>query len=178
MNRKTFMLMGYIALACALLFPVSASAQVSAEQRQGRLQVGADIGPVFGTPDSTAFGLALHGDYFFHQNFSVGPLLQFGFTSDLFQVGPTVQLKYTFDIDRYWKANLQGGLGFMYAELERRGSDPDDTSFLLPVGAGLEYRLNDSVSIGSTLLFNFTDLDKVRNENFHIALLGGLRFRF
>jgi hypothetical protein len=134
--------------------PISVAAQQTPDQRAGRLQLGADIGPVFATPDATAFGLALHGDYFFHQNFSVGPLLQFGFTRDLYQIGPTVQLKYTHDIDQRWNANLQGGLGFMYADLERRGPDRDDTSFLIPVGGGLEYRLSDAISIGSTLFLS------------------------
>lgn len=178
MRQKFSSLITRVALVLALIIPASVMAQPAPDQRAGRLQLGADIGPIFGTPDSTAFGLALNGDYFLNQNFSIGPLLQFGFTKDLFQFGPSVQLKYTFDIDRYWKANLQGGLGFMYADLERRGPDRDDTSFLVPVGGGVEYRLNESVSLGSTLLFNFTDLDRVRNENFSVALLGGLKFRF
>lgn len=177
MKERISALLRRSAFVLALLIPASLMAQAP-EQRAGRLQLGADIGPVFGTPDSTAFGIALSGDYFLNQNFSIGPLLQFGLTEDLFQFGPSAQLKYTFDIDRYWKANLQGGLGFMYAELDRRGRDPDDTSFLIPVGGGLDYRLTDNVSLGTTLLFNFTDLDKVRNENFHVSLLGGLRVRF
>jgi hypothetical protein len=149
-----------------------------AQERQGRLQLGVDIGPVFETADSTAFGLALHSDYFFHQNFSLGPLVQFGFTDDLFQVGPSVQLKYTFALSPELEANLQGGVGFMYANLDRHGRDRDDTSFLFPVGGGLAYKITENVSIGTTLLFNFTDLDKVRNENFHVSLLGGLQIRF
>jgi hypothetical protein len=178
MKQKCGLVIAGMAAVLALLFPVLSMAQQAPDRREGRLTLGAEVGPVFGTPDSTAFGLALSGDYFINQNFSVGPLLQFGVTDDLFQFGPTAQVKYTFDIDPRFKANLQGGIGFMYAELDRRGGDRDDTSFLIPVGGGLEYRISDGISLGSTLLFNFTDLNEVRNENFHVALLGGLKVRF
>lgn len=172
-KRKNFMLMVF-ALVLGLSTPAA-----YAQQRQNTLELGAAIGPVFGTADSTAFGLALHGDYFLNSNFSIGPLLQFGFTDDLFQVGPTVQLKYTQNINSRLTANLQGGIGFIYADLDRRNRpDRDDTSFLIPVGGGLDYRLSDAVSIGGTLLFNFTDLDRVRSENLHVSLLGGVKVRF
>ncbi len=114
-------------------------------------------------------------------NVSVGPLLQFGFTDDLFQIGPTIQAKYTFDLpaNPELKLHLQGGIGFIYAELNGgKKGDRNDTSFLIPLGFGAEYRLNRQVSIGSTFLFNITDLDDVRNENFFFTWLTGLRFRF
>jgi hypothetical protein len=140
--------------------------------------LGAEIGFLFGTADSTAFGLALNGDYFLNQNLSVGPLVQFGLTDDLFQFGPSVQLKYTYDIDQRLTANLQGGLGFIYAELERSGRDRDDSSYLVPVGGGLEYKIGNDVSLGATVLLNFMDLDRVRDEDFYLSVLGGLKFKF
>ena len=177
MKPKISVLIGSIAFVIALMLPVSITAQQQPERREGRLSLGADVGALFGTPDATAFALAFNGDYFLSHNFSIGPLLQVGLTSDLFLFGPSLQLKYTYDLDQRLKTNLQGGIGFLYGELERRGPDRDDTSFLIPVGPGLEYRLTDDLSIGGTLLFNFTNL-KVRNENFFVSLLGGLRLRF
>lgn len=179
MKEKYLLAVLFIASVFAFSTPVPVSAQTSPEQRQGKLQLGAEIGPVFGTADSTAFGLALYGDYFLHQNFSIGPLVQFGFTDDLFQVGPTAQLKYTYDISSRMTGNLQGGIGFIHADLDRSGRrDLHDTSFLVPVGGGIDYRLTDNVSLGGTLLLNFSDLDKVHNDNFNAALLGGLKIRF
>ena len=177
MKAKSLLLISSIVLVVALIIPGPVAAQVAPERREGRFALGVEIGPQFGTPDSTAFGIAFNADYFLNQNFSIGPLLQFGVTSDLFQFGPTVQLKYTYDLDRSLKATLQAGIGFIYAELERRGPNKDDTSFLIPLGPGLEYRLTDDISVGATLLFNFTDLN-VRNENFFVSLLGGLKVRF
>jgi hypothetical protein len=177
MRKKILAFFGYASLLAALSIPASAAAQLSPEQRAGRFELGAQIGGVFGTPDDTAFGLVGHGDYFFSQNFSIGPMLQLGWTSDYFQIGPSVQFKYTYDIDTRWKANAQAGLGFMFADLDAR-KDKDDTGILIPLGAGIDYRLTNNLALGATLLFNFTDLDKVRNENFNISLLGGVKFRF
>ena len=178
MKRKYWLLMVLVAFVFALSAPVPVAAQLSPEQREGSWQLGADIGPVFETADDTAFGIAVYGDYFFQQNFSIGPLLQFGFTSDLFQIGPSVQLKYTYDITSRLKSTLQGGVGFMFADLDRKGSNQDDTSILIPIGVGLEYRILDNIALGGTLLLNIVDLDKVRNENFHLSLFGGVRIRF
>lgn len=178
MKPKTSVLIGSIAFIMALILPVSVTAQQQPERRQGRLSLGVDVGALFGTPDATAFALGFNGDYFLSHNFSIGPLLQIGVTSDLFLFGPSLQLKYTYDFDQRLKTTLQGGIGILYGELERRGPDRDDTSFLIPVGPGFEYKLTDDLSIAGTLLFNFTNLNKVRDENFFVSLLGGLRVRF
>jgi hypothetical protein len=177
MKQRNLALVGILVFAAAVVFPTAVMAQRAAEQRQGTLSLGIEIGPQFGTADSTAFGLGFSGDYFLNQNFSVGPLLQMGVTDDFFQFGPSVQLKYTYDVDERLKTNLQGGFGFLYAELERRGADRHDTSFLIPFGPGVEYRLGNGFSVGGTLLFNITNLD-FRGENFFVSLLGGLKVRF
>ncbi len=175
MKIKGLILTSGIALLVCLLLPVAAAAQRQ-ERRTGQFTLGVDIGLQAATADATAFALGLSGDYFITHNFSVGPLLQFGFTDDLFQIGPTIQAKYTFDLpaNPKLKLHLQGGIGFIYAELP----NSNDTSFLIPLGFGGEYRLNRQISIGSTVLFNITDLDDVRNENFFFTWLTGLKFRF
>ncbi len=180
MKIKGLILTSGIALLVCLLLPVAATAQRQ-ERRTGQFTLGVDIGLQAATADATAFALGLSGDYFITHNFSVGPLLQFGFTDDLFQIGPTIQAKYTFDLpaNPKLKLHLQGGIGFIYTELDRGGRpDTNETSFLIPLGFGGEYRLNRQISIGSTVLFNITDLDDVRNENFFFTWLTGLRFRF
>jgi hypothetical protein len=177
MRKRLYSFLGYASFLWILLLPISAAAQLNPEQRAGRIEIGAQVGGVFGTPDDTAFGVVGHGDYFFTQNFSIGPMVQMGWTSDYFQFGPSVQFKYTYDIDTRWKANGQAGLGFMYADLDAR-RDKDDSGVLIPLGAGIDYRLTNNVALGATLLFNFTDLDKVRSENFNLSLLGGVKFRF
>lgn len=182
MKEKGLTLAGGIFLLFWLLLPVSGAAQQQRmESRAGRWVLGVDIGLQAATADATAFAVGLSGEYFLTQNFSLGPLLQMGFTDDLFQIGPTIQTKFTFDLPDLpqLKPHLQGGIGFIHADLDRSGRpDLDDTSFLIPLGFGAEYRLDRNISIGTTFLFNFTDLDDVRNENFFFSWLTGLRLRF
>ncbi len=97
MKEKKLILTCGIALLVCLLLPVAAAAQ-RLERRTGQFTLGVDIGLQAATADATAFALGLSGDYYITHNFSVGPLLQFGFTDDLFQIGPTIQAKYTFDL--------------------------------------------------------------------------------
>ena len=74
-----------------------AEAQQAAD-RTGKFFGGASLGVQTDTADSTAFALGLYGDYYLTPGFSIGPLLQMGFTNNLFQLGLTAQAKYTFDI--------------------------------------------------------------------------------
>ena len=159
---------------------VNAQGVQSEDQRAGRFILGAGLGLHAGTSDNTAFALGFNGDYYFTQGLSVGPLLQVGFTGDLFQFGFTGQVKYTFDLKEIpaLKPHIEAGLGFIYADLDRSGGrNEDDASFLIPLGIGAEYRLTNSISLDTNFLFNFTDLD-VRDENFFFTWLVGLRYRF
>ena len=179
MKRKFLVLIGSIILLLALALPISVTAQPPPELRQGRLSLGAEIGALFSTPDGTAFGLALNGDYFLTHNWAVGPLLQVGLTEDLFMFGPSAQVKYVYDLDPRLKATLQGGIGLLYADLERRRRVRDDISFLIPLGPGIEYRYTDAISLSGTFLLNFTDIRvHGRRENVIVSLLGGVRVRF
>ncbi len=162
-----------------LVFARFAAAQVqSADKRAGRLILEAGLGLQADTPDGGAFALGFSGDYYFTQEFSIGPLLQMGFTGDLFQLGLTAQAKYTLDLKGTpeFKPHIEAGIGFIYSDL-KRGRHEDDTSFLIPLGMGAEFRLSNSLSLDSTFLFNFTDL-KVRDEHFFFTWLVGARYRF
>ena len=152
----------------------------SADQRAERFIFGAGLGLQANTPDGTAFALGFSGDYYFTQGFSIGPLLQLGFTGDLFQFGLTGQAKYTFDIKEIpaLKPHIEAGIGFIYADLDRgRWRSENDVSFLFPLGIGAEYRLTNSISLDNTFLFNFTNLD-VQDTHFFFTWLVGLKYRF
>jgi hypothetical protein len=162
-----------IAVGVALLLVVGLSAplEVFAQQQSaaggtGQLQVGAHLGLQEGTYDNnTAFALVFNADYFLDDHFSVGPLFQFGFTGDLTQVGISMQSKYTFDLRKVSqvKPHLQGGLGFIHVDMDRPpvvpGGEDSDLAFLIPFGGGFDIELSKNLSVGSTLLLNFTDAD-------------------
>jgi len=143
--------------------------------RTGKLFGGASLGFQTDTADSTAFALGLYGDYYLTHGFSIGPLLQMGFTGDLFQLGLTAQAKYTFDIPNIpkLKPHVQAGLGFIHADLDEwNGRSKDDTSFLIPIGVGAEYKLTDSISLDGTVLVNFNDLDYRDGDSFMTWFFG------
>jgi hypothetical protein len=148
----------------------------AADPQAGAWSGGVAIGFLGYTPDGTAFATNIHADYFLNRQLSVGPLAQFAVTGDLFQFGLSGQGKYWLDlpgVDKRLKANLQGGLGFLHADLHR-----SDTSFLIPIGVGLDFALNQHMSLFSTFLINFTDIDVGRRADATVmpGLTFGVRF--
>ena len=69
---------------------------------------------------------------------------------------------------------------FLYANLDRPGpGNKDDTSFLIPLGVGVEYRLNPRLSLDTTAFFNFTDINvRDKDRNFFFTWLLGVKVPF
>ena len=115
------------------------------------------------TPDDTAFAVNLHADYFLDDGWSVGPLAQLAFTGDLALYGFSGQAKYWFpawDSAGRTRPFFQAGIGFVHAAIQN-----DDTSWLVPLGIGLQHTLNNGISLYGTFLLNFTDLDAGRGAD-------------
>ena len=140
---------------------------------------GATMGFLANTPDDTAFALNFNAEAKLVRNFSIGPLLQLGFTDDLALVGLSGQGKYALgipDFNERFKVILQGGIGFVHAD-----KGPSDTSFLIPLGVGVDYQINPDLAFKSDFLLNFTDLDIRRGRgdddtNVMPSLTFGVRF--
>jgi hypothetical protein len=138
---------------------------------------GGGLGFLGNTADGVAFALNLNAETFIKRSLSVGPLLQLGITGDLTQIGVSGQVKYWIDLSNIatgLKLTAQGGLGFVYTDF--RG---DDTSFLIPIGVGLDYALSNAVSATATFLLNFTDVDPGFGPRADVmpGLTFGLRFQ-
>jgi hypothetical protein len=85
-------------------------------------------------------------------------------------------VKYWIDVpgtDNRLKVAAQGGIGFVYAAFR-----DDDTSWLIPIGVGADYKLADGLNITGTFLLNFTDLDTGRGSDAHLmpGFTVGVRF--
>ena len=133
---------------------------------------GAAVGFLNNTPDGTAVALNLHADRFLQRNVSLGPLLQLGFTEDMTQVGFSGQGKYWIDIsqtDNRAKLVLQAGVGFVHADHAR-----NDTSFLIPLGMGVDYSMTQAIGLTGTFLLNFTDLNT--GPRTHTNVMPGVAF--
>lgn len=163
----------------ALLFALSmGSPSVRAESKWG---FGTDIGFLADTTDDTVFTLSFQGDYFLNSQFSVGPQLLISPAGDLTQVTFAGIGRYHIPIGAVTLIPF-GGLGFVYADLERghRNNDNDDVSFSLPFGATAAFQISQAVSLASTLIFTFQDINlpnQVSSDNFNIGMLFGFRFQ-
>jgi hypothetical protein len=172
-RRILLVAIGFIVgfVACFGHIPLQA-----AEPKTGAWSGGGAIGFLGNTPDGTAFATNLNADYFVTPQVSLGPLAQIAATGDLFQFGLSGQAKLWFDLpdlDKRLRLNLQGGIGFLHADLRS-----SDTSWLIPIGIGLDYAVNEKLSLTSAFLINFTDIHTGRGTDAHImpGLTFGIRF--
>jgi hypothetical protein len=171
--RIVVLVMGFLMgfAACFGSVPLQA-----AEPKIGAWSGGGAVGFLGNTPDGTAFATNLNADYFVTPQLSLGPLAQIAATGDLFQFGLSGQAKLWFDLpdfDKRLKLNLQGGIGFLHSDLFS-----SDDSWLIPIGVGVDYALNEKLSLTSTFLLNFTDIHTAGGNNAHVmpGLTFGVRF--
>lgn len=179
-NSKRIFVIGATAIMIGgLSAPGLGLAQLSehvAEPQPGMWSAGAGIGFLGATPSGTAFSLNAHADNFLTRYFSIGPLLQVTFTGSLSQVGLSGQARYWFDIPdtaNRAKLVLQAGIGFVHAD--RLDSD---TSWLIPLGFGLDYAITQRMALTADFLINFADLDTGHGKDAHVmpGLYFGVRF--
>jgi hypothetical protein len=163
----------------ALLFALSIGSPFArAESKWG---FGTDIGFLADTTDDTVFTLSFQGDYFLNSQLSVGPQILISPAGDLTQVTVAGIGRYHIPIGAVTLIPF-GGLGFVYADLERgrRNNDNDDVSFSLPFVATAAFKISQAVSLASTLIFTFQDINipnQVSSDNFNIGMLFGFRFQ-
>lgn len=153
---------GLLCLSCLGVFGAPPTVLASDPPTHKSWSAGATMGFLANTPDDTAFALNFNAEAKISQQFSIGPLLQLGFTDDLALVGFSGQGKYAIgipEVGERFKVILQGGIGFVHAD-----KGPSDTSFLIPIGVGVDYQINPSLAFKSDFLLNFTDLDVGRGR--------------
>jgi len=172
-ESRSFVYSLVVVFAIGLHRPYTANA---ADPKTGTWSGGGAIGFLADTPDGTALALNLNLDYFLNRDVSVGPLFQLAATGDLSQVGFSGQGKFWIDlpgVEHRAKLTLQGGIGFLNSDLVQ-----SDTSWLIPVGIGLDYKLNPKISLTTTFLLNFTDIETGRRKDAHVmpGLTFGVRF--
>ncbi|HSF06093.1 MAG TPA: outer membrane beta-barrel protein [Methylomirabilota bacterium] len=155
--------------------------------KPGRWTGGAGVGFLADTPDGDVeFALKGHAEYFVMPRLSVGPLAQYGGAGDDFLFGLSAQARYWWDIpgaSNVFKLVVQGGIGFVRAGIKDRDSGVADTytSFLIPVGVGLDYAVSKQVAVTADFLLNFTSLGEEvrvggREVDLHTNVMPGLYF--
>ncbi|MGH7231974.1 MAG: hypothetical protein ACREJU_11545 [Nitrospiraceae bacterium] len=191
MQRQSVLVLAMLALV--VLSPVGmtvsgvAYADVN-DLRPGQWSGGGGVGFLGNTPDGAAeFALKGHADYFLAQRFSVGPLAQYAGAGNDFMFGLSAQAKYWWDIPNtrnLAKLVLQGGIGFIRAgikDTDRLGFANTYSSFLIPIGVGIDYTVSKQLAVTADFLLNFTSLGESfrvggREFDFHTNVMPGLYF--
>jgi hypothetical protein len=156
------------------------------ELRPGQWSGGGGVGFLGSTPDGAAeFALNGHADYFLTDNFSVGPLAQYAGAGNDFIFGLSTQARYWWDIPgthNLAKLVVQGGIGFVRAgikDTDGSGTANTYTSFLIPIGVGLDYTVTNRLALTVDALLNFTSLGETvrvsgREFDLHTNVMPGL----
>jgi Outer membrane protein beta-barrel domain len=186
MRCLSVLILALRALAMLSLASVAAAGLAHADVKDPRPRQwsgGAAVGFLGNTPDGAEFGLAGHAEYFLTQRLSVGPLIQYAGAGNDTLLGLSAQARYRWDILASGKVKLvvQGGIGVMWADIEDTdsGAADTDTSFVIPVGVGLDYAVTARIAITADLLVNVTSLgERVsvggRQVDLHTNVMPGL----
>ena len=164
-----------LAIVALFIFLTQGTLQARAETPWG---FGTDIGFLTDTADDTVFTLSFQGDYYLDSEFSIGPQLLITPGGDLTQITFAGIARYHIPLGAISLVPF-GGLGFVYADLERGRSDDNDVSYVFPFGATAAFHISRTISLASSLIFTFQNLDfdnRRDSDNFNIGLLFGFRF--
>jgi hypothetical protein len=128
----------------------------------GRWSGGAGVGFLANSPDGPEPALAGHAQYLVTDRLSVGPLVQYAGAGNDVIVGLSMQVRYWWSVPADGRAKLvvQGGVGFVHARIEDAdtGAEETDSSFVVPVGIGLDYAVTARITVTADLILNVTSL--------------------
>ena len=143
------------------------------QPKQGELIAGewtGGIGLGF-TLDPDSFLTSLNADYALDENYSVGPLIQFGNSDDDTIFTASAQIKRYIDLDdsETVRPYAQVGAGIAFLDKDEDGGRTrDGLGFLFNVGIGADFPIDDNISLGTSILFNILPA-KVAGENFFFS---------
>ena len=155
---------------------------------EGTFSLKPGIGFTLG-PDT--FLLGFEGDYRIIEPVSVGLLTEVALDDDVTIVSPQIFARYWPDLGEmidpdvaFIEPYLHLGMGFSWWDADvYKHVDDDDTQFLVSPGFGVDFRINEHVSVGSQMLFNVIptgihDDTPIDDEFYYSWQVVGLRLRF
>jgi hypothetical protein len=173
--RRTFVLV----LVCQLSIASLAYAQ-SEPAKLWSLRAGIGF-----LEDPDAFLMNFEIERFMRDEVAVGLGMQLGVDDDYVVVSPMLFTRYVFDLSgstndvvKKLRPFAQAGVGITHIDVETRGRDADGTDFLLSLGAGIDYSLNDSLSIGSRTLINIIPGEVVKERIYFSWEIVSIRYHW
>jgi opacity protein-like surface antigen len=163
-----------ILLVLALVLPVSAAAQSQQNDEEGwSVSAGAGF-----TSSPNSHTVTFEASYQVNNHWSAGPLIQLGYDDDRKVIAPSLNVRYSFDLDSPLDIFLQGGAGGAFLESDNRPGDDNEFGFLVNFGGGIEYRVSDTLSITSHVLFNGLPGEVIDEDSFFSWQVAGMKVRF
>jgi hypothetical protein len=115
----------------------------------------------------------------------IGPSVQVAVSDDETFFAPGAELRWVLAegapngefLDRV-SPFFTAGIGLAYLEKERRAGDDDDWGLLLDVGLGAEFRIDERISVGSRMVFDWFPADLVGEHFLFTWQVVTLRIRF
>jgi hypothetical protein len=95
-------------------------------------------------------------DYYVTDEISVGPYFQIGGGSDNSYWGVSGQVKFSAALANNPNIRPYATIGIGFVELDLDKYDDPKTTYLFPVGGGMEFEINDMISIEGGTMFNIT----------------------
>ncbi|MFO8058979.1 MAG: hypothetical protein R6V10_16965 [bacterium] len=149
----------FVALALIFLGPVAAAQETSPPgtmaSRSGYFGVGLSGGYMM-DPDMTSGMVSL--DYYVTDEISVGPYFYGGGGEDDSFWGVAGQVKFSAPLASTPQVRpfAFAGIGFAELDFEHRKDDPERT-YLFPVGGGMEFEINDVLTLEGTGVYHLTE---------------------
>jgi hypothetical protein len=137
----------------ALAQEAPAGPQSSLGSRSGYASVGLDAGFML-DPDMTAGMVSL--DYYVTDNISVGPYFHVGGGGHNSYWGVSGQVKFSAALANVPNVRPWATVGIGFVELDFESMDGPTTTYLFPVGGGMEYEINDMISLEGGAMFDIT----------------------
>jgi outer membrane protein with beta-barrel domain len=147
-----------IAAAVCIVFSGQAFAQDEAtdsalDKRAGYVSIGLQGGGMV-SPDMA--GAMINLDYFITDEISVGPYFQIGGGEDDTYWSMSGQIKYSAALVGNNNVRPYGHLGIGFIEPDFEDGD-DELTYLFPIGGGIEFGINDMLSIDMGGIFNVSE---------------------
>ena len=173
-----------VLLAASWIVAASAAAQESAKRDPSHFSAQTGIG--FYVDDNwDGFLWTADGLYHFNESWSAGIELHVGGEDDLTLLSMPFYGRYDspgLPVDQPELSKLRffgkTGIGFTWAEVDKRGRDKDDAGFLFMIGGGLAYPINDHFAVESAMQFNVTSNDAFEDDFYYSWEVIGLRYHF
>ncbi len=144
-------------LALLFLAPPAAAQEASSgmSSRKGYFGIGLAGGAMM-DPDMSAGMVSL--DYYITDEISVGPYFYGGSGEDDSFYGVSGQVKFSAPLagNPQVRPFAFAGIGFVELDFKGREDDPE-TTYLFPVGGGMEFEINDVLTLEGTGVYHLTE---------------------